>query len=146
MDRVGKYIKTRERENEQYTTSCIDISRNRVIMRGIWHQCTCRQHPIMRFDRCFVPSFLYFELYAISSIKLFRHQLYFYARQSGPMRICPASCRYLRTFYTFYRAVPYIYNFFLKNSHFINTIYCDEIIIFIFTQIYVLFICSQRRN
>lgn len=83
-------------------------------MRGIWRQYTCRQRPIMRFDRCFVPSFLYFELYAISSIKLFRHQLYLYARQSGPMRICPASCRYLRTFYTFYRAVLYIYNFLFR--------------------------------
>lgn len=61
--------------------------RNRVIMRGIWRQRTCRQCPIMRFDRCFVPSFLYFELYAISSIKLFRHQLYLYAWQSGPTRI-----------------------------------------------------------
>jgi len=108
--RTVKHVKTREKENKQYTTLCIDISRNRVIMRGIWRQRTCRQCPIMRFDGCFVPSFLYFELYAISSIKLFWHQLYLYARQSDPMRVYPASRRlYLHRFYTYSRFVIFFF-------------------------------------
>lgn len=98
-------------------------------MRSIWRQRTCRQCPIMRFDRCFVPSFLYFEFYAISSIKLFRHQLYLYARQNGPTRVCPASRRCLHTFYT-----PICNLFFLKNSHSTNITHYGEINMFIRTR------------
>lgn len=98
-------------------------------MRGIWRHGMCRQCPIMRFDRCFVRSFLYFELYAISSIKLFRHQLYLYAQQSVPMRVCPTSPRYLHAFYTQSRFVIS----FLKDSHFTQVLHPMMRLLYSFT-------------
>lgn len=63
MGRRGKTIHT--------TPSIFRVTARSCEAYGIDARRPC---PIMRFDRCFVARFLYFEFYTISSVKLFRRQ------------------------------------------------------------------------